>query len=985
MEIEKKIILEKFCKIEPPNLPDIYKMQDIANFGLDYKLYDYQQKALTNILNCLYLYFNNKDEFYKLYQRSGLDKEFEEELNITISDLSYKFFKDLYNIDRYIIPFKHFINRASFWMATGSGKTLVMIKLIEILFNLIRANEIPEKNILILAPKDDILNQIKKHIEIFNKSYKLNIKLESLKNFAKASHQRELLSPESLTVFYYRADNISDKENVSFRKDSDKQRIDYESVLNEGRWYVILDEAHKGIKDTSKRQQYYTALSRNGFLFNFSATFTELIDIIATVYNFNLKEFIKAGYGKRLKIMNSEYKSFNKRAEKEFNEKERQKIVLQSLITLTAVKKAKEKIDSIKSGFYHNPMLVTIANEVNTKDAELKIFFGELVKIAKGEFEIKEAKQDLIYDFNENIKYHFDNGEITEDFIDIINKITKEDILKYVFNTEKQGIIEYSTIAENPKEIAFTHKNSSEPFALIYISEADKFKADLLNDYIESKTPYTTSFFKDINDYKNPINILLGSRIFAEGWDSNRPNIINFINIGVNIEAQKFVLQAAGRGIRIEPVRNFRKRLKELGKNYKKYFEYAEYSQIINNDLQSPIESLFIFSTKKEVVKNIINELDKDNLGDTWKTIKGIEENKEAKERIFVYTVKDEERKPPEYKIHKKDYETCLNFIGEQPNIKDKIILFDNFYSKNIIKTLNKIRDRKNFDFKKNKLDCSLKRILSLINEHFNQPEKASVFEKFKPIEREIRHFEKIAVKNISEDVLKKLEENITKSLLTSDFSSIEELDDALDRGLLKGKEYREKLEALKGSKITGFDGYTHKVKINTNFLNEHYYKPILLAEKNYDELFRYIIKEDSEIEFIKKLEDYYNTNENNLKKCDWWYFSKLVENIDDINIPYYNSNEQKTYNFYPDFIFWLKKDAVYYIIFVDPKGIEHTGNPIDKIKGFEDFFKGDLKYKNCKVITKLWYFNEKNPPHDFEYGYQEYWTSDFEKIFRGA
>ena len=54
--------------------------------------------------------------------------------------------------------------------------------------------------------------------------------------------------------------------------------------------------------------------------------------------------------------------------------------------------------------------------------------------------------------------------------------------------------------------------------------------------------------------------MLLGSRSFYEGWDSNRPNVINMINIGKQ-DAKKFVLQGIGRGIRIEPLQGERKRL----------------------------------------------------------------------------------------------------------------------------------------------------------------------------------------------------------------------------------------------------------------------------------------------------------------------------------------------------------------------------------------------------------------------------------------
>ena len=61
------------------------------------------------------------------------------------------------------IPFASFINQMSFWMATGSGKTLVIVKLIRILGDLMRKEEIPKKDILFLAHRDDLLNQFSEH------------------------------------------------------------------------------------------------------------------------------------------------------------------------------------------------------------------------------------------------------------------------------------------------------------------------------------------------------------------------------------------------------------------------------------------------------------------------------------------------------------------------------------------------------------------------------------------------------------------------------------------------------------------------------------------------------------------------------------------------------------------------------------------------------------------------------------------------------
>ncbi len=78
--------------------------------------------------------------------------------------------------------------------------------------------------------------------------------------------------------------------------------------------------------------------------------------------------------------------------------------------------------------------------------------------------------------------------------------------------------------------------------------------------------------------------------VFTKVWDSNRPNVINFINIGMGEEARKFILQSVGRGVRIEPIKNKRKRLLQLynaGEIDKKLFDKIK-------DKVLPVETLFI-------------------------------------------------------------------------------------------------------------------------------------------------------------------------------------------------------------------------------------------------------------------------------------------------------------------------------------------------------------------------------------------------------
>ena len=155
-----------------------------------------------------------------------------------------------------------------------------------------------------MSCRDDLIEQLKKHVHEFNAARSdLFIHLRELREYADAKrYNLSLFKDRELAVFYYRSDNLSDEQ---------KERIiDFHNYDDSGKWYILLDEAHKGDREESKRQHIYSILSRNGFLFNFSATFTDARDLTTTVSNFNLSEFIKAGYGKHIAILQQELRAF---------------------------------------------------------------------------------------------------------------------------------------------------------------------------------------------------------------------------------------------------------------------------------------------------------------------------------------------------------------------------------------------------------------------------------------------------------------------------------------------------------------------------------------------------------------------------------------------------------------------------------------------------------------------------------------------------
>lgn len=519
------------------NLPQEWLGIDLEKFSSNKKLFDYQQNALKNFLKALYLYFNEdksvKNDFYRRFLNNGLTEELGFDTKKESKTIKYllEYDKD-YPIEKEKISFEYFINRMSFWMATGSGKTLVIVKLIELLGYLILNNKIPKKDILFLTYREDLIEQFKKHIEEFNHYNDIDINLIDLKDYASSKQIPRLKFGNSIDIYYYRSDLISDEQKDKI--------IDFKNYDNNGNWYILLDEAHKGDREDSKRQTFYNILSRNGFLFNFSATFTDPRDYATCVFNFNLARFIEDGYGKHIYISQENISVLEKRDNQ--IEIEKQKIILKIFVLQTAINKLYEDIKKVSENLYHRPLLLTLVNSVNTDDSDLELFFKEIEKIASGnglnEDLLRTSIDELINELSsENAKFVFEEAKINQNFVNIIEQINYSDILKYVFNSGTFGKIEILKIPSNKQELVFKLKTTDKPFALMKIGDISEWIKNKLSGYEIVERFENESTFKNINN-SDEINILMGSRSFYEGWDSNRPNIILFINIGKGNDAK---------------------------------------------------------------------------------------------------------------------------------------------------------------------------------------------------------------------------------------------------------------------------------------------------------------------------------------------------------------------------------------------------------------------------------------------------------------
>jgi len=961
------------------SLPVNWNAFDIESFSRTKKLWDYQRKAVENAIKALCKFYEDfgdyqtnenaatnrerKLRFFKWYQDNGLDDPMD--IPLAQTQKLAGLLSEYYTVQDEKISYDQFINRGCFWMATGSGKTLVLLKLIEVLRGLIQRGEIPPHDILVLSYRDDLIEQLRKHVQEFNAAHTdLFIHLRELREYADAKRDNPVLFKEhELTVFYYRSDNLSDEQ---------KERIvDFRNYDDGGKWYVLLDEAHKGDREDSKRQHIYSMLSRNGFLFNFSATFTDVRDLTTTVYNFNLAEFTKAGYGKHITILQQELRAF--RDDQDYSNEEKQKIVLKSLLMLAYVQEFSEKVRKTRADLYHKPLLLTLVNSVNTDEADLQLFFRELERIGRGEVPKgvwESAITELWGELKERPALMFEDDQSIRIDEAVFHSLTHKRILQKVYNASTPGEIEILVRPSNKHEIAFKLKTADRPFALIKIGDISGWLKDKLSGYEIVEGFEDEGYFEGLNADDSDIRILMGSRSFYEGWDSNRPNVTNFVNIGMGADARKFILQAVGRGVRIEPIKNKRKRLLPL---YNANEVDEDLFNRIKNSVQ-PLETLVIFGTNRQALKTVISELQTQRGLDIRLSLVVNQAAESNKLLVPVYResstslaaesmVAKFELAPPELELLKKfaeyvsDDRVLLAMYNASPErvkvLRDSLTAPQEWY-------------RTDGKAIKN-LDILVSRVLS----YFNIVPKE--LEGLKELDNEIKHFRNIRVSLADVTELQNKVEKVKNYPVRA-----KELQEQY--GKIPVEEYIRKAGGLANTETYESSGG----KIRIKYVANHYYVPIILSASERVEFIKHIIVTPSEINFVNDLEDYCQKTESRFKQFDRWLFSKLDASLDMVYIPYYDPKVNGIRAFNPDFVFWLQKGDNYFIVFVDPKGTEHTDYQ-RKVDGYRRIFEDGanglriLAYDKLKVRVALYlYTADKNLVPE---GYRKYWFDSIDGV----
>ncbi len=919
---------------------------DFKSFDNNKELLDYQQQALINAFRMLVAYFRDfkgsKKEFYVFYQ---------EHYSFANCDFTNKklnhLLKSHFKVENHCVSFENFINRLAFYMATGSGKTIVIIKLVELLSVAMGMGLIPKKNIMFFSANENLIKQFEKEIEKYNRGKDYSKQID-FKNLKEVTHKDFHRAPKDsfikqIALFYYRADLMNDEE-------SKENLLNYKDYWDNGENYVILDEAHKGNKSESKRQAIFSLLSLKGFLFNFSATFTEESDLITSVYNLSVGEWVKLGYGKESVLLKKNNLNAFKDL-KDLNDREKEIALLKALLLLGMQKRYKIE------GYFYDPLMLVFTHSVNVKNSDAEIFFKTLARVIENDDgnDFLKAKEDLLEEIKDP-EFLFSDGKDKDYKV----KVFKEGLKSMDFKGLKEevfyasnGHIEVIINPKNNQEIAFKLNTSDKVFCLIKIGDITEWICEKLKSVkVVSKNLSfkEESYFSQID--RSSINILVGSRTFETGWDSTRPSVILFLNIGLDDDAKKLVKQSFGRGVRIESVKNQRQRL-----------AYLDIDETIKENLKpnaAMLETLFVIPTNHASLEAILKiQKESENRGESkgsWREIKL--EKTPIKHALFVPCYRKEPTsilklsENASFKMSEKNFKDLKEYFNLMS--EKHFILKHEIYDPKDYATLKDMIQKAHF---KKVSTWHYKDLDYMISEIKGKlyPNKKVPKDEFNALDNEkIVHFKRIKVKADKQEALIKTIQEVKEYA-------------PLDKETLRIK--------IAQGEIDPYD--TEKHKQDKTFevdgaellkLKEHYYTPLIKA-KDCDWL-KHVVKVKSEIDFLQELQDQ-KTTKTLQANYDFWAFSKIDEHLDNLFIPYINNVAER--RFFPDFIFWLQKGDTQIICFIDPKGtkISDYQHKADAYKLFKDkiFNPKNDPYFKIKVVLK--FYGDKDDVGD---NYRDYW-----------
>lgn len=492
------------------------------------------------------------NSFAKEYSRYKLDIDFE----FTIEDL----------------------NKLAYWMATGSGKTLIM----HVNYHqFLHYGLFPPDGILLITPNETLSKQHEREFKESGIPAKIYDGTLDPNLFSNQNNQKQVLIIEITKI-------VEEKKGGGVTRSVDEF---------EGKNLIFVDEGHKGKRsEEQKWAKIRNRLAENGFVFEYSATFGQILSekekellqeyAKSIIFDYSYKYFYLDGYGKDFFVLNIKKANYGEEDYRKLSLTAALLYFYQQLLLYD-----KHKIAARQYNF-EKPLWIMVGTTVTGKGEN-----SDVLNILKFiDFVLKE-KQSFINYANDLISGKA--GIIDEEGKNFLREKLEHlialkpdpgDIYTKVFGGYDTLQIYEIKNAEGELGLKTTE---GDYFAVVNIGNVSEFKKILEeNGFTVLEDKITSSLFDRVTDHESNINMVIGSKKFIEGWDTWRVSTMGLLNIGKSAGPQ--IIQLFGRGVRIK------------GENYSlKRTGLEEFK---------PLETIGIFGIRANYLDSFLNAIRKEEV-----------------------------------------------------------------------------------------------------------------------------------------------------------------------------------------------------------------------------------------------------------------------------------------------------------------------------------------------------------------------------------
>jgi hypothetical protein len=424
------------------------------------------------------------------------------------------------------------LKKLAFWMATGSGKTLIAhINY----YQFFHYNLFYPDNILFITPNEGLSKQ---HFEELQKSgIPCRLYAGSLNSGMK--NENEVLVIE-MTKF------VEEKKGGGITLPVD---------VFEGKNLVFVDEGHKGRRsEEQKWARLRDKLAENGFVFEYSATFGQILSekneetlreyAKSIVFDYSYKYFYLDGYGKDFSILNVKQAKIS---EQEFQES---MFVANLLSFYEQILSYEENKGLAREHNLEKPLWIFVGTTVTGKEEESDVVqIVEFInKVIKDEGWVSKWAQDIL-NGNTKLKDEDDKDVFSSKFEYLRSRrVDFDDLYRKVFGGK--GSLRVYELKNAEGELGLKI-SENDYFGVINIGDVSGFKKQLEKKGISvEQDAVSGSLFDEIKKENSKINLLIGAKKFIEGWDTWRVSSMGLLNIGIGQGPQ--IIQLFGRGVRLK-------------------------------------------------------------------------------------------------------------------------------------------------------------------------------------------------------------------------------------------------------------------------------------------------------------------------------------------------------------------------------------------------------------------------------------------------